>query len=100
MLLRHGVVNGDEMFVLHILGGDGVVIIRFFRLQSRQGNATAADERISQTVNRIAADRADIELRPQHIGGDVLIDNVLTIHQLDNGDTQCLSQGLQKRNIR
>ena len=43
VFLGHGVVDGDEMLVLHSLHGDGMIPIRFFRLQSRQRDAAAAD---------------------------------------------------------
>ena len=37
-------MNGDKMLILHILDGNDVAIIRFFGLQRRQCNATAADQ--------------------------------------------------------
>ena len=54
---------------------------------------------ISQSINRIAADGAEVEFRPQHIGGDVFIDNLLSVHQLNDGNAQGLGQGLQKGDV-
>ena len=100
MLFGHGMVDGEKVLVLHIFNGDGMVFVRFFCLQCRQCNAAATDHRVSQTVDGIAADRADIELGPQHIGGDVPVDNMLAVHQLNDGDAKGSRQWLQKRNIR
>lgn len=100
MGLRHGMVDGDEMLVLHVLDGHRMVIVCFFRFQGGQRDAAAADHSVSQRVDDIAADGADIELAPQHIGASILVDDLLAIHQLDDGDAQRLGQGLQKADIR
>ena len=100
MLLGHRVVEGNEMLVLHTFNGDRVVILCFFSLQSRQGNAAATDHRVSHAVEHIAADGTDIELAAQQIGGNVFIADVLPIHQLNDGNAQRLCQRLQQANIR
>ena len=99
MGLRHGVVDGDEMLVLHIFDGQRMVFVRLFRLQRRERDAATADHRISQCVDGIAADGADVELAAQHIGGNVFVADLLAVHQLDDGDPQCLSQRLQQADV-
>ena len=42
----------------------------------------------------------DIEFAPQYIGRNVFVDNVLSIHQFNKGNIQCLRQRLQQRNVR
>ena len=99
MLLGHGVVYGDEMLVFHLFDGDGVGVIGFLRFQGGQSNAAAADHRVTGGVDHVAAEGADIEFAPEHIGGNVLVDNLLPVHQLDDGNAQRLGQGLQQSNI-
>lgn len=86
MLLCHRVRNGNKMFVLHNLNIYCVITVSLLCLQSRQGDATAADQRISHAVDHISTEGTDIEFGPQHIGRNVLIDNMFSVHQLDNGD--------------
>ena len=81
MPFRHGVMDGDEMFILHIFDGDSMIFVHFFRFQGRQCDAAAADHSISQRMDGVAADRTDIEFASQHIGGDIFIDDVLSSHQ-------------------
>ena len=50
-------------------------------------------------MDDVAADGADVELAPHHIGGDVPVDNVLTVHQFNNRDPQSLSQRLQQGDV-
>ena len=68
MLLGHGMVNRDELLILHTFHCNCVVVLGFFRFQGRQSHTAAADHRISGAVNHISADGADIELAPHHIG--------------------------------
>jgi len=100
MLLGHRVGDRDKMLILHLFDGEPMGIVIFFRLQGRQGNAAAADHRIAGAVNDIAADGANIEFAPQHIGGYIFVGDLLTVHQLDHGDAQRLCQRLQQGNIR
>ena len=100
VLLFHGVVDGDVMLVLHRHDGNTVVIVRLFRFQRGKGNAAAADEGTSCAVYHISADRADVEFGTEHIGGNVFINNVFAVHQLNDRDIQRLGQGLQQGNIR
>ena len=83
-------MDGDKMFIFHILYGDPMVIIGFFSLQRGKRDAAAADHSASCAVDDVAADRADIELAAQHIGGDVLVGDMLTVHQFNDGNSQCL----------
>ena len=100
MLFGHGMTAREEVLIFHVLDGDGMIVIRIFCFQSGQCNAAAADHRIPQSVDGIAADGADIELGVKHIGRDIFVDNVFTVHQLNYGDTQRLGQGLQQTDIR
>ena len=73
MHFRHGVMDGDEMFILHIFDGDGMIFVHFFRFQGRQCDAAAADHSISQCVDSITADRADIEFAAQILAETFLL---------------------------
>ena len=95
MLLGHRVGDGNKMLILYFFYGDSVEFLRVFRFQSRQSDAAAADYRIAGAVDDISADRADIKLTPQHIGGNIFVGDVFPVHQLNNGDAQRLGQGLQ-----
>ena len=54
VLLGHGMADRHKTLILHPLNGDHVLLIRFLRLQRRQRNATAADQRVSGAVHHIA----------------------------------------------
>ena len=88
------------MLIFHIFNRDAVVLVRVFGLQRGQRNAAAADQCISNAVDDIAADGTDIELAPHHVGGDILVFDMLTVHQFNDGDPQCLSQGLEQGDVR
>ena len=98
--LGHGVGDGDEVLILHILDADCVAFVRLLRLQGRQSDAAAADDRTANAVDHIAAEGTHMEFGSQHVGGGVLVDDGLTVHQLDDGDVQCLGQWLQQGNVR
>ena len=100
VLFGHGVMNGDKVFIFHIFDGEQVVIVCHFCFQRGKGNAAAADQSASGAVDDVAADRADIKLTPQHIAGWIPVDNMLSVHQLDHRNPQCLGQGLQKADVR
>ena len=100
MFLGHGMVNGDKMLILHLFNSQQVIIVRFFRFQRRQRDAAAADNRVAKAVNGIAADGAYIEFAPQHIAGGVPVDDMLPVHQFNDGDAQCLRQRLQQADVR
>ena len=48
----------------------------------------------------VAAQGADEEPAPEHIGGAVPVGDVLTVHQLDHGDPQDLGQRLEQGDVR
>ena len=100
MPLTHGMLHRNIMLIFHIFDGDTMIIIRFFRFQSRQRNAAAADQGISHAVDHIPAHGAYIELSPQHIGRNIPVGNRLSVHQFNHRNPQRLGQRLQKRNIR
>ena len=100
MLLGHGMTDRNEMFIFHLLYGDRMVIIGRFCLQRGKRDAATADNGITGTVKDIAADRADIEFTPQHIGRDVFVGDVFSVHQFNNGNPQSLRKRLQQGNIR
>ena len=100
VLLGHRMGNGDKMLILHTFDGNSVITVRLFCLQGRQGDPAAADDGMANAVDHITADGANIEFGAQHIGRDILIDDMLPVHQFNHGDIQRLGQGLQQRNIR
>ena len=61
MRLGHGMVDGDEMLILHIFDGYGVGFIGILRFQRRQGDPAAADHGAAHGVDGIAADGTDVK---------------------------------------
>ena len=100
MLLCHRMINRDEMLILNLLDMDAVVSIHILSFQWRQGDAAAADYRVSGAVYDVSADGTDMEFAAEHIGRNVFVDNMLAVHQFDHGDIQRLCQWLQQGNIR
>ena len=72
-------MDGDEVLIFYRLDLDLVVLVRRFGLQSRKRHTAAADDRISQGVDHVAADGADVQLGAKQIGGSVLIDDRMSI---------------------
>ena len=102
MVLRHGVVEGDEKLVLYPLNGQLMVLVGVLSLGDilgGQGDSAAAHDGLPGAVEHIAADRADIELGAEQVGGAVAVDNGLALHQLQHRYPQRRCQRLQKRNI-
>ena len=83
MLLGHWMVDGEKMLVFHILNGDSVVAVRYFRLQRGQGDAAAADQGVSCAVQTVTAKRADVEFASQQIGRNVFVLYGRSVHQLN-----------------
>lgn len=77
VLLGHGVINGDVILVLDVLDAGGVGVIRRFRFQRRQGDATAGNHGRAHGLEHVAADGANIKLAFEHVGGAVCVDNLL-----------------------
>ena len=100
VLLRHGMINGKEEFILHSFNADGMIFIRSLGFQGRQCDAAAADHGISGAVDDIAANGADVEFGSQHIGRGVPVDDMFAVHQFDEGNDQSPGQRLQQRNVR
>ena len=100
MGLGHGVGDGEEYLVLYLFQGEGVVVVRLSRLQGRQSDAAAADHHITGAVDAVSTDGTDVKMTPEHVGAGVFVDDVLTVHQLNDRDPQSLSQGLQQGNVR
>ena len=98
----HGVMERDKKLVLHPFDGQLVVLVgvlRFRNVLRGQGDAAAAHHGLPGGVEHIAADGADIELGTQEVGGPVLVDHGLSLHQLQNRDAQRSGQGLQQGDI-
>ena len=93
-------MDGDEVLIFYRLDLDIMVFVRRFGLQSRKRQTAAADDRIPQGVDHVAADRADIQLGAEQIGGSVLIDNSIALHEFHNGDTQGGGKWFKERDIR
>lgn len=96
----HGMMDGDEVLILYRLDLDLMVFIGRFRFQSRKRHAAAADDRIPQGVNHVAADGADAQLGAEQIGGSVLIDDSIAFHEFHDGDTQGGGKRFEERDIR
>ena len=98
----HGVMERDKKLVLHSLHGQLVVLVgvlRFRNVLRGQGDAAAAHHGLPGGVEHIAADGADIELGTQEVGGPVLVDHGLSLHQFQYRDAQRGRQGLQQGDI-
>lgn len=99
VLLGHGVINGDVILVLDVLDAGGVGVIRRFRLERRQGDATAGNHGRAHGLEHVAADGADVKLAFEHVSGAVGVDDLFAGEQLSNGNLERLRQGLEQRNI-
>lgn len=95
----HGVINGDVILVLDVLDAGGVGVIRRFRLERRQGDATAGHHGWAHGLKNVAADWADIELAFEHVGGAIGVDDLLAGEQLGDGNFERLREGLEQGNI-
>lgn len=96
----HGMMDGDEMLVFYRLDLNLVVFVRRFGLQSRKRYTAAADDRIPQGVDHVAADGADVQLGAKQIGGSVLIDDSVALHEFHDGDTESGGKRFKERDIR
>lgn len=99
VVFRHGVVDGNVVFVFDVLDGGGVGVVGRFRLQRRQGDAAAGNHGGAHGLENIAADGADIELAFEHVGGAVCVDDLLASEKLGDGNLERLSEGLEQGNI-
>lgn len=100
MGLCHGMMDGDEVLIFYRLDLDLVVFIGRFSLQSRKRHAAASDDRIPQGVDHVAADGADVQLGAKQIGGSVLVDDSIALHEFHDRDTQGGGKRLEERDIR
>ena len=96
----HGMMDGDEVLILYRLDLDLMVFIGRFRFQSRKRHAAAADGRIPQGVDHVAADGADVQLGAKQIGGSVLIDDSIALHEFHDRDPQGSGKRFKERDIR
>ena len=95
-------VDGNEQLILHPLHGQLVVLVgvlRFRNVLRGQGDAAAAHHGLPGGVEHIAADGADIELGTQEVGGPVLVDHGLSLHQFQYRDAQRGRQRFQQGNV-
>ena len=99
VLLGHGVINGDVIFVFDVLDRGGVGVVGRFRLERWQGDAAAGHHGWAHGLKNIAADWADIELAFEHVGGAVGVDDLLAGEKLGDGDFERLGEGLEQGNI-
>ena len=99
VLLGHGVINGDVILVLDVLDAGGVGVIRRFRLERRQGDATAGNHGRAHGLEHVAADGADIELAFEHVSGAIGVDDLLAGEQLGDGNLERLRKRLEQGNI-
>lgn len=95
----HGVSDSDVILVLDMLDAGGMGVIRRFRLERRQGDATAGHHGWAHGLKNIAADGADVELAFEHIGGTVGVDDLLAGEKLGDGNFERLREGLEQGNI-
>ena len=93
-------MDGDEMLVFYRLDLDLMVFIGRFGLQSRKRHTTAADDGIPQGVDHVAADGADIQFGAKQIGGSVLIDDSIALHEFHDRDPQGSGKRFKERDIR
>lgn len=78
MALLHGVVQGNEKFILHPFNGQLVLLVGIIGLrdiQRGQRDAAAAHHGLTGGVEHVPAEGADVELGTQQIGGTVSVDH-------------------------
>ena len=84
----HVVPDGEIIFVLDQLQRGLVRRARRPGLLGQERDAVAADGCLPGAVDDIAAGRADVEARPEHIGGDVGVGDGLPRQQFGHGDAK------------
>lgn len=99
VLLGHGVIDGNVVFIFDVLDCGGVGVVGRFRFQRRQGDAAAGNHGRAQGLENVAADWANIELAFEHVGGAVGVDDLLAGEQLSDGNFERLREGLEQGNI-
>lgn len=95
----HRVVDCNVQLVIDFGADCGVVGVRRFGVEGRQGDPAARDHGRAGGVKHVAANRADVEVGAQQIGRAVGVDNLLAGEQLRHRDAEHLSQRLNERNI-
>ena len=100
VLFGHGVINGDVILVLDVLDAGGVGVVGRFRLERRQGDATAGNHGRAHGLEHVTADGADVKLAFEHVGGAVGVDDLFAGEQLGDRNLERLRQGLEQGNIR
>lgn len=100
MFLAHWMVDGDVVFVLDELTLSLMRVVRRFRFQWWQRDATAGHHGRAHGLEHVAADRADIELGFEHVGGAVGVDDLFAGEQLGHRHLQRLCQWLQQGDVR
>ena len=99
MILGHGMIHGDVVFVFDELHADPVGFIGGFRFQRRQMDPAATDLGVAGGEDHIAAEGADIKSSPLHIGGAVTVFHPFAPEQFRHGNTEGRGQRRQQRNI-
>ena len=73
MFLCHAVIDPHIILIFYAINENHVPLIRGLRYERSEHYAVAMDGRFPHAVDRVPADRADIELGPQHICGYIRI---------------------------
>lgn len=99
VLLGHGVIDGNVVFVFDVLDCGDVGVVGRFRFQRRQGDAAAGNHGWTHGLKNVATDGADVKLAFEHVGGAVGVDDLFAGEQLSNGNLERLREGLEQGNI-
>lgn len=99
MILAHRMINRYIIFIFDVLTLCKMCRIRCFSIQWRQRNTTAGNHRRPHGLKDITANRTNVNLRFQHIGRPVCINDLLASEQFGHRYLQRLRQWLKQRNI-
>ena len=100
MFLRHTVIDPHIILIFYTINENHVPLIRGLRYERSEHYSVAMDGRLSHAVDRVPANRADIELGPQHICGYIRVPDRISGDQFRYRNPECLRYRLQQSNIR
>ena len=98
----HGVVDADIVFVLHLLHAEGIgtVFAGGLRIQGRQNDAAAADDRLPGGKDHVAADGTDVDLGFLHMEGQIAVGHTLPGQKFNGGHAKSFGKGLDQGDVR
>ena len=100
MCSAHLVRDRHIILILDPLKNRAVFLVLLFRLQGRENDPAAADDRFSRAQQHISADGTDMDLHAEHIGGSVCVCHVPAGEEFNDRHAQGSGKRFDQGNIR